>query len=219
MNAPNEVPIEKPAKAQANELLTMHGPTGFLIRKLQRFGLLGWGLFVATLLMHMLIVLVSTLSPRPVVAVDESGRVLGNIEFLKPASRSSQEILATAQRFLHAYLSLNSDTIFEDYAEAMNLMSPDLQRVTKEGLTRDNYLARVQKAKTRSWLEFAQGGDAPQIVDQRGLDATVRVRGAILVDGPGGHVEKPFDTTLALRAVARTTANTAGLMIIDRKDN
>ena len=219
MNAPEKFKTEKPAKAKANELLAMHGPTGSLIRQLQRYSLLGWGLFFATLFMHMLIVLVSTLAPKPVVAVDEAGRVLGSIEFLRPSTRSTQELLAASQRFLHSYLSLNSDTIFEDYAEAMNMMSPDLQRITKESLKQDNYLARVQKAKTRSYLEFVQGSNAPTVLDRRDLDATVRLRGTILVEGQGGRVEKPFDSTLVVRAVPRTTNNTAGLMIIERRDN
>jgi hypothetical protein len=128
-------------------------------------------------------------------------------------------LLAASQRFLHSYLSLNSDTIFEDYAEAMNMMSPDLQRITKESLKQDNYLARVQKAKTRSYLEFVQGSNAPTVLDRRDLDATVRLRGTILVEGQGGRVEKPFDSTLVVRAVPRTTNNTAGLMIIERRDN
>ena len=217
MSALEKMKTEKPAKAKANELLAMHGPTGFLIRRLQRYSLLGWGLFFATLCMHMLIVLVSTLAPKPVVAVDEAGRVLGSIEFLKPSTRSTQELLAASQRFLHSYLSLNSDTIFDDYAEAMNMMSPDMQRLTKESLKQDNYLARVQKAKTRSFLEFGQGSNAPTVLDRHDLDATVRLRGTILVEGQGGRVEKPFDTTLVVRAVPRSTHNPAGLMIIDRK--
>jgi len=219
MNAPVKIKAEKPAKSKANDLLAMHGPTGFLIRKLQRYSLLGWGLFFTVLFMHMLIVLVSTLTPKPVVAVDEAGRILGSIEFLKASTRSTQELLAASQRFLHSYLSLNSDTIFEDYAEAMNMMSPDMQRITKESLKQDNYLARVQKAKTRSFLDFSQGSNAPTVLDRHDLDATVRLRGTILVEGHGGRIEKPFDTTLVVRAVPRNTNNTAGLIIIDRKDN
>lgn len=219
MNAPEKLTPKTPAKAKANELLAMHGANGYLIRKLHRFGLLGWGLFIAMLLLHILVVLVSTLSPRPVVAVDQAGHILGNIEYLKPTTRSDQEILAASERFLHGYLSLNSDTIFDDYADAMNMMSPTMQTVTTASLKQDNYLARVQNAKTRSHLEFAQGPNAPVIVDRHNLDATVRLRGTIVVDGQGSHVEKPFDTTLVLRAVARNTNNTAGLMITDRKDN
>lgn len=218
MNAP-ESKKGTPAKAKANELLAMHGPAGFLIRKLQRYALLGWALFFATLLMHMLIVLASSFASKPVIVVNEGGQMVGSIEYLKPSARSDQEILATSQRFMQHYMSLNSETIFEDYSEAMNLMSSDLQKFTKEALKQDNYLARVAKAKTRSRVFFAQGKDAPAILERRGLDATVRLRGAIQLEGTSERIEKPFDTTLQIRAVARNTNNTAGLVITERRDN
>jgi hypothetical protein len=219
MNAPNPVAAEPPTKATASDLLKMHGPTGYLIRKLQRYALLGWGLFFATLLFHFLVVLVSTLAPRPVVVVDPAGNKIGNIEFLGTSTRSDQELLAAAMRFMRNYQSLNSDTIYEDYAEAMNAMSKELEAATKEALKRDNYLARVAKAKTRSWIEFGIGAQAPALVDKRDLEATVRLRGNLIAEGEGGRVEKPFDTTLVLHTVPRTTQNTAGIQIISRKDN
>jgi hypothetical protein len=219
MNAPEKIKNVKPAKSKANELLAMHGPTGFLIRRLQRYSLLGWGLFFATLCLHMTIVLVSTVASKPVVVVNESGQMVGTIDYLKPSSRSDQEILATSQRFLVRYMSLNSETIFDDYAEAMNLMHSDLQKLTKEALKHDNYLARVAKAKTRSRIIFAQGKDAPVILERHDLDATVRLRGVIQLDGTSERIEKPFDTTLLVRAVARNTNNTAGLVITERRDN
>jgi hypothetical protein len=116
-------------------------------------------------------------------------------------------------------MSLNSETIFDDYAEAMNLMHSDLQKLTKEALKHDNYLARVAKAKTRSRIIFAQGKDAPVILERHDLDATVRLRGVIQLDGTSERIEKPFDTTLLVRAVARNTNNTAGLVITERRDN
>lgn len=221
MNASEPKPKQpvKPAKAKANELLAMHGAPGFLLRKLQRYALLGWGLFAATLFLHMLIVLVSSFAPKPVVVVNEAGQMVGTIEYLKPSARSDQEILAASQRFLTHYMSLNSETIFEDYAEAMNMMSRDLQQLTREALKQDNYLARVAKAKTRSRVIFAQGRDAPNILDRRNLDATVRLRGVIQVEGASDRIEKPFDTTLQVRATARNSQNTAGLEVTDRRDN
>jgi hypothetical protein len=219
MNAPIRNKFEEPVKVKANELLAMHGPTGFLIRKLQRYSLLGWALFFATLTMHMFIVLASTFVAKPVVVVNESGQIVGSIEYLQASTRSDQEILATSQRFLQNFMSLNSESIFDDYAEAMNLMSRGMQKLTKEALKQDNYLARVANAKTRSRVVFAQGKEGPVILERRGLGATVRLRGVIQVEGAGQRVEKPFDTTVQLSATARNTNNTAGLEVIERRDN
>jgi hypothetical protein len=161
---------------------------------------------------------VRTLAPQPVVAVDESGRVLGVLEYLHPSSRSDEEIKAASMRFLQLYLSLNSETMFEDYAGAMNMMAPALLKRTQEALKTDNYLARVVQAKSRSWLEFTPNAGI-QLVERKNLNAQVRLRGNIVVDGPGGRLSKPFDITLEIQAVARNSNNTSGINILSRKDN
>ena len=207
-----------PEKANANEILAAHGPAGWLVRRLQRYALLGWGLAAFLLCAHFLIVLASTLSPRPVVVVDQSGRVLGNLEYLKPDSRSDQEILAASMQFATLYMSLNSATIFEDYAAALNLMVPELRAVKTEAVEQDDYLSRVEAAKSRSWLEFSPKGGA-QIVARRGLNAQVRLTGNIVVDGGAQRIERPFDLRLEIETVARNSVNTAGIVVLDIKDN
>lgn len=208
----------QPEKTSANEILKKHGPAGWLVRRLQRYALLGWFLFFITLGLHFLIVFASTFSARPVVVVDESGRVLGALEYLKPATRTDQEIVAASMRFATLFMSLNSATVYEDYAEAMNMMGPELLGITQQAIKTDNYLARVENAKARSWLEFAQN-DGARIVERRGLNAQVRLTGNIVIDAGTGPVSKPFDITLETEAVARNTTNTSGLIILTRKDN
>lgn len=210
--------MEKPVKQTANEILKKHGPAGWLIRRLQLYGMLGWILFFITLGMFFLTSLIRTLAPQPVVAVDEAGRVLGVLEYLRPNSRSDEEIKAASMRFLQLYLSLNSETMFEDYAGAMNMMAPELLKRTQEALKTDNYLARVVQAKSRSWLEFTPGTGI-QIIERKNLNAQVRLRGNIVIDGAGGRLSKPFDITLETQAVARNTNNTSGINILSRKDN
>jgi len=208
----------QPGKTEANEILKKHGPAGWLVRRLQRYALLGWALFFFVLCMHFLIVLVSSFSPRPVVAVDAAGRVLGSFEYLQPTARSDQEIIAASMRFATLFMSLNSATVYEDYAEAMNMMGPELLGITQQAIKTDNYLARVEKAKARSWLEFAQNNGV-RIVERRGLNAQVRLTGNIVIDAGTGPVSKPFDITLETEVVARNTSNTSGLLILSRKDN
>ena len=208
----------QPEKTEANEILKNHGPAGWLVRRLQRYALLGWFLFFITLSIHFLIVFASTFSARPVVVVDESGRVLGALEYLKPTTRTDQEIVAASKRFATLFMSLNSSTVYEDYAEAMNMMGPELLGITQQAIKTDNYLARVEAAKAKSWLEFAPNNGA-RIVERRGLNAQVRLTGNIVIDAGTGPVSKPFDITLETEAVARNTTNTSGLIILSRKDN
>lgn len=208
----------KPIKAKANELLRSHGPTGFLIRTLQRYALLGWALFFFVLIAHFIILFASTFSPRPVVAVDASGKVLGTMEYLSPTARSDAELIAASMRFATLYMSLNSATIFDDYAEAMNMMGPELLAQTRVFLKSNDYLTQISRTKARSWLEFSQN-DPARVVTRNGLNAQVRLSGNIVFDAGQGPVSKPFDITLETEAVARNTSNTSGLIINSRKDN
>jgi hypothetical protein len=215
----SETKQQKPIKAVTNPLL-QHGPAGWLINRLQRHALMGWGVAALVIVLHFFIVTVSTLVPRPVLVVDQAGRELGNIEYLKPSIRSDQEIITASMHYLTLCLSLNSSTIYDDFAQCMNLQSPELQLVTKTAIKDDNYLQRIEKVKSRSWLEFGTGANAPVLVDRKGLDARVRLKGNINVDVGGKGIEpKPFDVTLLVRSVARNTKNTSGMLILESRDN
>jgi len=173
-----------------------------------------------------LLVFVSTLAAKPVVAVDAAGRVLGRMEYLDPASRSDDEIIAGAKRFLDDYLSLNSATIFDDYAAALNMMTPALRRSTLSALRHSHnpgqgdYLARVRAAQARSRITFAEAPDGARILERHGSLARVRIRGTIRVIARDNRAsEQRFDTTVLLAIVARTTADTAGLQVAGMRDN
>lgn len=208
-----------PLPTKASDLLKGHGPTGGLIVRLQRYALLGWLLFFLMLFFHFGVVLMSSLVPRPIVAVDEAGRVLGNIEYLQPSARSDQELTASAMEFARLFLSLNSETIYNDYAAAMNLMCPELFDLTKEAIRNDNYLRSVELTKSRSWLVFAGGANASAVVERKDLQAVTRVHGTLNVQGDADALAKPFDMTLILRIVPRNSQHTAGVCIAERRDN
>ena len=87
-----------PKRLEPNELLGRHGPTGWLILRLQRYALTGWIAFFLLLAVFILLVFASTLAPKPVVAVNAAGRVLGRMEYLGPDSRSNIEIRSAGSR-------------------------------------------------------------------------------------------------------------------------
>ncbi|MHB8454001.1 MAG: hypothetical protein ACYDDO_04730 [Acidiferrobacterales bacterium] len=218
--------MQAPEKLKPNEILRQHGPAGWLIVRLQRYALTGWIAFFALLCVFVLLVFVSTLAPRPVVAVDAAGRVLGQMEYLDPANRSDAEIIAGAERFLDDYLSLNSATIFEDYAAALNMMTPGLRKATLAALQRTlatadgDYLARVRAAQTRSRVRFSDTPSGARILTRHGSFIQVRIAGRIHVIGSDNHESvRPFDTTLTVAIVARTSNDTAGLEVAGITDN
>jgi hypothetical protein len=216
-----------PEKLSANELLANHGPSGWLIRRLQRYAILGWIMFIGLFILFFLIVILSSFAPRPIVAVDQSGKVLGSIEYLKPESRSDDDLMAAGKRFTALFLSLNSETIFDDYAEAMNLMGGSLKTETDNFIKKSsedkeagNYLGRVAAAKSHSWIEF-DPQDGVKIINRNGMKATLRLVGNIMVSlGDGAPTSShKFDITFGVETVARNSFNTSGFIFVSRKDN
>lgn len=215
---------QKPMAMTANDILIKHGPMSGLVRQLQRFALLGWFLFALVLVLHFVLVMLSTMAPRPVVTVNASGQVIGNLEYLSPTARSDDELLAASMRFVQNFMSLNSESIFDDYSQAMNMMAPELFEKTRHSIMADNYLAIVAKSQTRSRIEFGRGELAPRVVERKDLEGQIRLRGQIVVydarvRGTSSEVKKPFDMTLRVRAVPRNTLNTAGITVMDWRDN
>lgn len=207
------------SKQHRNDLIMQHGVQGSLLLRLQRYAMLGWVLFFLLLLVNITLVALDRIIPDPVIAVDESGRVLGTFEFMDASQRTPEEILAGARYFVRNYVNVNSATIFEDYAAAVNMMSPQLAKTTLAEVRRTGYLSAIREGETESRIRFARGKDAPAIVRREGLDATVHLRGDIVVRYQAGKENvTPFDLTVYMQLVPRTTLSTHGLQITAIKE-
>lgn len=211
---------DTPEKLTPNEIIKQHGIVGGLILTLQRYALLGWIFFAVMLFFYVLTVLISSISPKPIVVVNEAGVVLGTLEYVSPNSRSDEEIKAVCKRFTSSYMSMNAETVFDDFADALNMMDDVLLKETNEMLKKDNYLARIKGLNARSRLEFSRQ-DGVVLVSRRDMKAECRLIGNLIVDtgGKDGPIAKPFDITLTTRIVARNTDTPVGLKIVSRKDN
>jgi hypothetical protein len=207
-----------PQKAIANPY-ALHGTQGRLIVRLQRFSVLGWILFFLLLIGVMGLVAVSTLAPKPIVAVDAAGRVLGTLEYLSPSARSDQEVQATAAYVAQSCMSLNADTIAEDLAECMNMMAEPLYNHWIE-LLKTGYVSRIHQAGARSTVLIPS--DGVTIVERKGLTATVQVHGKLMLnsmaEGRSSTDEKPFALELTLTAIPRSTISTRGFRLEAYKD-
>ena len=204
------------SKNNRNELITRHGIQGSMVLRLQRFSMLGWFLFTFLLLMNIVVVTVDKIIPEPVIAVDEAGRVLGTFEFMDATQRTNEEILAGAIYFVRNYVNVNSSTIFDDYAASVNMMSPEFAKKTLDDVRRTGYLTAIREAETQSRVKYARGKVAPEIIRREGLEAVVHLRGDIVVRHINGEQRPtPFDLTVFMKLVPRTTLSTHGLQIVD----
>lgn len=208
--------MEQAKQFSDKELLAMHGPTGGLIMRLQRYALLGWGLALTLLLVFVTYIFLDKMFGTPVLAVNEEGQVLGHFEYLSGSSRTDDEVLAGGQRFLRDYLSANSAFIMEDYTRALNMMEEGLRQQKLDEVLESNYLIRISEANTRSHVEFS---DSPTIEWRRELQSEVRYRGNVVAQAGKSIVEQPFDITLTLQAVPRSTLATVGFKVTGIKDN
>lgn len=184
---------------------------------LQRYALLGWGLFFGLVLFFMLYLVIDKLTPTPVIAVDESGRILGSIDYMDGTTRSDVQLIKGGKYFLSCYLSLTSDTVFEDYACALNMMSPALKASKLQEIEKTNYLARVNRTKTRSYLSFDDAGVT--IEEKHDEKSVLRFVGKVMINAGTGTTESAFDITLHMSTIARTHDNMQGLRIDAISDN
>lgn len=204
------------SKNNRNELIARHGLQGSMVLRLQRFSLLGWFLFSFLLVMNIVVVAIDQIIPAPVIAVDEAGRVLGTFEFMDASQRTNEEILAGAIYFVRNYVNVNSSTIFDDYAASVNMMSPAFAKKTLDDVRRTGYLTAIREAETQSRVRYARGKAAPEIIRREDLEAVVHLRGDIVVRHLNGEQRPtPFDLTVFMTLVPRTTLSTHGLQIVD----
>jgi len=98
-------------------------------------------------------------------------------------------------------------------------MSPELAKATLADVRRTGYLTAIKEGETDSRIRFASGKNMPTIIRREGLEATVHLSGDIVVRySSGDEKATPFDLTVYMRLVPRTTLSTHGLQIVDIKE-
>jgi len=209
-----------PSRITKSELLKAHGEAGWLMVRLQRYALLGWALFGVLFVVLIGSYTLNLLLPKPVMVVDQNGQYIGDVNFLAPLKRQDDELMSTGKRFLSFYLSMNSETIFEDYAIAMNMMEKPLFEQTRNNIQKDGYLARISKARSRSHIQFDADEAATHLIERKGLSASSRYKGTLTVFPlEGSPIESPFDITLFMMAIPSSSLRTSGIEITAIHDN
>lgn len=207
--------IEHPGMIK-NQLLVKHGPTGWLIFRLQRFALLGWVLFFVLALVFVAFVFINTFKPVPVLAIDAQGRIIGEFDYMSAEERTDGELIAGAKQFLGNYLSANSKTVFKDYASALNMMSDNLKESKLEEIKKTEYLTKVDQAGSQSYLEYSKNA---AVIWRRDKNSAVRLRGKLIIVLLDQQIERPFDITVELTSVPRNSFSTLGIVVNNVKNH
>lgn len=212
-SADNLTVTDIPLPRRPNDLIRQHGPAGWLVIRLQRYAVMGWLAFITLAIVFVLFVFVDRLTPQPVLAVDEGGRLLGQFDYLNPDERTDPELIAGTLFFIDRYLSVNSATVYNDYAAALNMMSESLRDAKVSEVKSSGYLSQIEHAGSHSYLEFYDGERAPSVLWRRDLQSAVRVQGKMVIVMNDTAVERPFDITLELTTVARNRLSTQGIKV------
>ncbi len=148
--------------------------------------------------------------PKPVIVVDrETGEIIG--EYQTSAYRTDQEIIGGAKRFLNYHLSFNSEDIYEDFANSMNMMTDDLKRERFNYLKESNLANQIMSANAKSTLEF----NTAKIINRKTGITYIELKGnLIFLAGSTKDKRVPFHFILTVKSVPVSSLNTAGIKII-----
>ena len=193
---------------KAKEALGAHGPTANMAVSLQRYALLGWVLFGFTALVFVIYVFIQMLRPEPVIAVDESGRISGTIEYLDGTNREDGEVIAALKRWIDAKRSANSSTIYQDVSFYLSMLSGELYQREIKNIADTLSPAVIEKAGTTSRIEWDDR--KTRIVKRNGVNVEMRMVGKLII-GQKTPVTKQFDIGIAARIVARTPLKSGGM--------
>lgn len=148
--------------------------------------------------------------PRPTIVVDrDTGDIIG--EYQTTAYRTDNEYLGGAKRFLNYHLSFNSETIYDDFANAMNMMTDDEKRNRFKYLKDSNLANTISAAKSKSTLEFKTA----KIINKITGICYIELKGnLIFLAGNTKDKRVPFHFILTVKPIPVSSINTAGIKIV-----
>ncbi|VAW82937.1 hypothetical protein MNBD_GAMMA13-692 [hydrothermal vent metagenome] len=204
------------SRTDAKALISKQGAAGSLVLMLRRYAVLGWVLFFLLALYTGAFILVKAGQPIPVLTMDQEGRLLGNIDYVDPLSRTDIELISSAKYFLLHHLSATSATIYEDAAVALSMMGDELRERTVSQYKKTNQLREIEKADVTSRITFARDSEKrARVVWRRNDTAAIALRGDVRI---GDEVSNPYYVELTVQIVPRTQDYAHGIKIIDIRD-
>jgi hypothetical protein len=216
---------DKSPKHEAEDILKSAGPRGRFVTVLYRFRMLGWVLAIILMTAIAVDYIIRGAVGPQVLVVNERGEFLGQIDFYSTRQRTESQLIGAGMAFLNYKLSLNSSTIFQDFNNALAMMTKSLRDRELSAMQSQvdpksgkPALLSIEDQKTRSWIDFGQGANAPRIEGTKNGRYIARFKGTLVVVG-AQRVEKPFDVTLAMVPVTRTAANPLGIEVEEYNDN
>lgn len=208
-------PVNDLAYLNIAEAIEKHGTQGYLINRVSRFSRWGWFLFFSTFCAFIGYVIMDKSISPPVLAVGEDGKLLGTFQYMDTTTRTDEELVKAAKYFAEAFLSDNSNTVYEDKHVALNMMSTPLREKWKARWLEENTLVETERAKSRSYVQFED--EKTGIVHRRDGEVKIDVVGKQIVDN-GEKTTEAFTLSLVLRIIRRDVKyNTSGIQVMELK--
>lgn len=209
-----EKEIEDVQPLSDKALLKKHGETGGLITMVSR------QIWYSRIFIIVLLIIIAAMSalhalrPVPILTINEAGEIIARLDYLDKTSRSDSEIVASSKRFMSAFLSADSQTIFEDAELVLNAMCPELKQSTYEGWAKTNYLGTIENAGLTSRVIF-NDEESNYYPDDSGEFGVIELVGQVII---GGTTPSDFATKLSYKVSPRIPENTLGITICSIED-
>lgn len=158
------------------------------------------------------------IKPDRIITVDkDTGNLIG--EYMTTAFRTNQEVIAGAKRFTQFHLSFNSASVYDDFAQALNMMTEKLRNQRIKYLKESDLARKIRMADSTCHLEF----EKEQIVETKGHFSKVEMAGNLVI-GDRNTIKTdtlvvrkmvPFRIVVDIKMVPVTPLNTSGIKVID----
>lgn len=148
--------------------------------------------------------------PSNQVVIDTvTGEVVG--QYRTTAFRTDDEIKGATKRFIGCEMSYNSDRIYEDHACGLSMMGKEMRIKRVKYLQETNLTNRIAELEDQtSRIERIE----TKVLDRRGNKVWVNTLGRIKMGG----TYIPFQMDITWKQVPISTGNTAGVLMVERKE-
>jgi len=132
-----------------------HGEVGALWRTMRSSNRIAWTAVIILTLCFGTYVIIDSTVPQPVLVVDRTGQVIGQISYTNPVV--NEDIIKKAgQQFTNYYYSYNSETIWRDLKLAAVHMDPNEANQWIAHIRENDLANKIEKSKWKSSNTYEQ---------------------------------------------------------------
>lgn len=190
-----------------------------LVEQLARKSNFGWMVALFFIVLSIFLFVYFTLKPTPVLGVDNSGFVVGQVLFDEAHYRSEDDILADLKRLTVKCVSVSKVTIYEDTSVCLTHMDEDLADYRYTQLIEDNTIKRIEQLGCLDAdYQFDYDFTTIKTLNRDDLTVDATVKGSVICKDDGKPTGQDFYLSISADLVDRTSEYPLALKIKQLED-